>query len=158
MEMRRTYLSDSSDEESKYQPKRYHILVLGEEVGKTSFIHRVTQNYFTIYYEKTRTIEIHNPVRIGESEYCFWDLPPHVYDGIKQVDLTLLCFHSMKKETKTFAIEKWRNIQSKMKHLPPAIMVGIRIPVEKEEGVHYIDSMSREGISKLMFTIHKILP
>jgi len=154
--MRRTYLSDSSDEESKYNPQTYNILVLGDQVGKTSFIHRVTQNYFTMYYEKTQTIEIHKPLQVGESKWCFWDLPPHVYDGFKQMDLVLLCFNS--KKTKIFAVDKWRKIQGKMKYLPPALMVGIRIPVEKEEGVHYIDSMSTEGISKLMFNISKILP
>ena len=154
--MRRTYLSDSSDEETKYNPQTYNILVLGGQVGKTSFIHRVTQNYFTMYYEKTQTLEIHKPLQVGDSKWVFWDLPPHVYEGFKQMDLVLLCFNS--NETKMFAVEKWRKIQSKMKYLPPAIMVGIRIPVEKEEGVHYIDSMSRQGISKLMFNISKLLP
>tara|TARA_Y100000389_G_scaffold110532_1_gene107619 strand:+ start:9871 stop:10191 length:321 start_codon:yes stop_codon:yes gene_type:complete len=106
-----------------------------------------------MYYEKTQTIEIHKPLKVGESNWRFWDLPPHVYDGIKQMDLVLLCFDS--KKTKMFAVDKWRKIQGKMKYLPPALMVGIRV---KEKGVHCIDSMSTEGISKLMFAISNILP
>jgi GTPase SAR1 family protein len=155
--MRRTYLSDDSEEEET-KIEQMKMLVLGDKgVGKTSFIQRLTRNFFTLYYSPTKNIEIHRKVKIGNMCIECWDVPAHIKYHFKlkslHADAVVLLFDSTKPHTKDSAMKRWENIHRELPILPYVFVVGVRIPNEKETGVFYIDNMSTEGFNPLLFHI-----
>lgn len=157
--MRRTYLSDDSEDPEK-QSGILKMLVLGDKaVGKTSFIQRLTRNYFTLYYSPTKNIEIHRKVNIGNMCVECWDVPTHIKYHFKiktlQADAVMLLFDSTKPHTKDSAMKRWDNMYRELPVLPFVFVVGVRIPEEREKGIFYIDNMSTDGFNPLLFHIEK---
>lgn len=155
--MRRTYLSDDSEEEET-KAANLKMLVLGDKaVGKTAFIQRLTRNYFTIYYTPTKNIEIHRRVKIGNMSIECWDVPAHIKYHFKiqtlKADVLVLLFDSTKPHTKESAMKRWEFIHQELPSLPYVFLVGVRLPEKKEKGIFYIDNMSTEGFTKLLFHI-----
>ena len=155
--MRKTYLSDDSEEE---ETKIDHIkmLVLGDKgVGKTSFIQRLTKNYFTMYYSPTKNIEIHRRVKRGNVSIECLDVPAHIKYHFKlktlQADVLVLLFDTTKPHTKDSAMKRWEHIHRELPVLPFVFLVGVRLPEKRENGVFYIDNMSTEGFNQLLFHI-----
>lgn len=156
--MRRTYLSEDSEEENTPILSRKKILVLGDKaVGKTSFITRVTSGYFSMYYSPTKNIEIHREVAIDDMLVTFWDVPAHIKYHFKleslKADAVILLFDTQKPESKSKALKMWDIMHQQMDHLPYVFMVGVRDIKDKEMGIHYIDNMSTAGLTKLLYAI-----
>ena len=160
--MRKTYLSDDSDEEESTQSNiSTKILVLGDKcVGKTSFITRLTDNYFSIYYSPTRNIEIHREITIANMKLSLWDVPIHIKYHFKLQSLVagvvLLLYDTTRPDTKNVALGLWDKMHQQLKRLPFVFLVGVGIPKEREMGSFYIDNMSKEGYDKLLYSIHKV--
>ena len=162
--MRKTYFSDDSDEEeSKTTGKNMKILVIGDkQVGKTSFIQRLTRGYFTMFYTPTKNIEIHREVKIGDMEVVCWDIPPHIKYHFKlaslEADAVILMFDTKRPETKERVTEYWKIMYKQLRKLPYIFVVGVRNPPgTKGNGIHYIDNMSTDGYNELLYHIQKTL-
>ena len=160
--MRKSYLSDDSDEdESPHRNISTKILVLGDKgVGKTSFITRLTDNYFSIYYKPTKSIEIHREITIANMKLSLWDVPIHIKYHFKLQSLVagvvLLFYDTTRPDTKNVALDLWDKMHQQLKRLPFVFLVGVGIPKEPELGCFYIDNMSKEGYDKLLYSIHKV--
>ena len=162
--MRKTYLSDDSDEEeSKTTRSNIKILVIGDkQVGKTSFITRLTRGYFTMFYQPTKNIEIHREVKIGDMLVTCWDIPSHIKYHFKlkslEADVVILMFDTKRPETKQRVAECWKIMYKQLSKLPYIFVVGVRNPAgTKGNGIHYIDNMSTDGYNELLYNIQKTL-
>ena len=162
--MRKTYLSDDSDEEeSKTTRSNIKILVIGDKkVGKTSFITRLTRGYFTMFYQPTKNIEIHREVKIGDMLVTCWDIPPHIKYHFKlkslEADAVILMFDTKRPETKQRVTECWKIMYKQLSKLPYIFVVGVRNPPGKRgNGIHYIDNMSTDGYNELLYHIQTTL-
>ncbi len=159
--MRRTYLSDEEDVELR-APTEVKMLILGApRVGKTSFITRLTQGYFTMFYNPTKLIEIHREVKVGDLNFTCWDIPATIRYHFKltclTADVVLLMFDSTRPNTKEMVITYWKKLYSQLKNIPYIFVVGVRMPKQREEGVFYIDNMSTVGYNDLLFNIQKTI-
>lgn len=162
--MRKTYLSDDSDEEeSKLMQTNIKILIIGDtKVGKTSFIQRLTRGYFTLFYTPTKSIEIHRQVKIGNMLVSCWDIPSHIKYHFKlqslEADVVVLMFDTTRPETKQRVTESWKVMHKQLKKLPYIFVVGVRNPPgPKGNGIYYIDNMSTDGYNELLYNIHKLV-
>lgn len=161
--MRTTYFSDDSEDEKCLTPAEMNIKVLllgAKKVGKTSFIERLTRKYFTLYYKGTKNIEIHREIQIGRMKLTFWDVPAHIKYHFKleslKAEVVLLMFDTMRPETKDYVIKRWELIHRNMEKLPYVFLVGIRTPRKPDMGTYYVDNMTGEGVTKLLFQIQKV--
>lgn len=162
--MRKTYLSDDSDEEeSKLMQTNIKILIIGDtKVGKTSFIQRLTRGYFTLFYTPTKSIEIHRQVKIGNMLVSCWDIPSHIKYHFKlqslEADVVVLMFDTTRPETKQRVTESWKVMHKQLKKLPYIFVVGVRNPPgPRGNGIYYIDNMSTDGYNELLYNIHKLV-
>ena len=96
--MRKSFLEmdSSSDEECC---KSLNIFVIGDaKVGKTSLIHRIATNEFTLLYTKTEALTIYHDIILGSTNATFFDIPSCVssrYDYIHiKPDVVLATFCS----------------------------------------------------------------
>jgi len=160
--MRKTYLSDDSDDEErkKVDKSDVKIIILGDKkVGKSSFIQRLTRGYFTMFYSPTKNIEIHRKVKIGDMEVTCWDIPAHIKYHFKlqslEADVVLLMFDTTRPETKQFVLDKWKVMYKQLKKLPYVFTVGVRSPPSNDVCTYYIDNMSTDGYNKLLYDIQK---
>lgn len=159
---RKTYLSDSDTEIECRDGVQAKMLILGApRVGKTSFITRLTQGYFTMYYEPTKLIEIYREVQIGDIGFTLWDIPPTIRYHFKltclTADVVLLMFDSTRPKTKEMVMTYWKKLYTQLKNIPYIFVVGVRIPKQREEGVFYIDNMSTVGYNDLLFNIQNTI-
>ena len=120
--MRRTYLSDEEDVELR-APTEVKMLILGApRVGKTSFITRLTQGYFTMFYNPTKLIEIHREVKVGDLNFTCWDIPATIRYHFKltclTADVVLLMFDSTRPNTKEMVITYWKKLYTQLKNIP----------------------------------------
>jgi GTPase SAR1 family protein len=166
--MRKSFLSDSDDSDesdNEYDIKsKYKIIILGDsKCGKTSFITRLTKDYFTLFYTPTKAIEIYRDCQIGRLRCELWDIPPRVNYHFKLKSLgadgVILMFKANNMNSKDNVMKIWQKMYKQMPSLPYVFLVAVtharckdRIP-----GVHYIDNMSTIGYNELLFHIQKTL-
>lgn len=164
--MRKTYLSDDSDDSDDPTPtkKKCKILLLGAaKCGKTSFITRLTKGYFTLWYSPTKLIEIHREVKIGDMTVELWDIPPRIKYHFKlsslHADGVILMFDSSNLNSKDTVMKMWQKMHKQLPKLPYVFLVGVnhRPNSSKTPGVKYIDNMSTDGYNELLFHIQKTL-
>ena len=175
--MRKTYLSDDSDEEEcKDTHQKVKILILGDKkVGKSSFIQRITKGYFTLFYTPTKNIEIHRQVKIGNMLVSCWEVPSHIKYHFKlqtlEADVVLLMFDTTRPYTKQHVTDSWKTMYKQLKTLPYIFVVGVRNPEAPEpeapepeapealgaNGIYYIDNMSTDGYNHLLYNIYQLV-
>lgn len=159
--MQHTYDSSSEDDEEKdvYDIK---IFVVGESnVGKTTLIKRILFNSFTLCYTPTKTVEIYKKVMIGRCIFTFIDIPymidiynlnagPHdavamvVSDSSNVASITKMWefyFHDI--ACNFLVVYNKKTVNSG------------RRPFQVEPYFE-VNTMSNEGINKLIYGIHKI--
>lgn len=163
--MRKTFLDSDSDYDSDDDkvPIKYKIIVIGDnKVGKTSLINRLQSNSFTIQYTKTKTIEIHDRILLGDILVDIWDVPPNIckYYNVSTLesDVILLMFDSNKTLlTGVKLLTGLHNALYKDK-LPELWFVNRGSEKIETEHCHpdrifNVDSMSRDGILDLIYDI-----
>lgn len=165
--MRKTYISDSSDDEEhkldNTSDRKYKILVLGDKsVGKTSFITRLTRGYFSILYTATKTIEIHREVKIGDMLVTLWDIPPGIKYHMKLESLgahaVILMFNTEEPLSYKNVINTWEHMVKDVKRIPYVFIVGVRKSKNTQYvGSYFIDNMSTDGYHELLYAIQTIL-
>lgn len=150
-----SYLDVSSDEEEI--PRSMRIFVIGEScTGKTSFIKRIVNNEFSLYYTQTKSVEIYDYIKIGDKYIQFVDIniniikhAPTIMTPTKNDAIILMItsrenLHKWWKEIFVlFACNVW--IAS-----TKPISCPDYIPVER---FFIIDNMSKNNIYELLYDI-----
>lgn len=165
---RKTFL-DSSDSDSESDEetinRKYRIVAIGSrKSGKTSLIQRIQSNYFSIQYNPTNFIEIHNNVKFGDIVVDIWDVPPNIckyynVDTLKS-DAILVMFDSDVDGSLNEAVGLWNILCEKLYKTETPEMWFVHRgekPVRTEychpDRVFQIDNLSKDGILDLIYDI-----
>jgi GTPase SAR1 family protein len=167
---RRTYLSCSSDDDSSDEEdtiKSIKIVVIGDnKVGKTNLISRIVRNQFSIVYQQTKSIEVHNQIHLGDVSASIWDVPYKIvrYYNISCLnsDAIILMYDVDKPETLDRGIMIWKRMFDVLyKNSIPNLWFVVRgkrpedysIPCCPNERLFFVDNMCNTGIKELMYDI-----
>lgn len=164
--MRKSYLdTDTESEEEEESGRHFKIIVIGPRgVGKSSLIHRLRTNEFSIQYTPTRLIEIYTDVKLGDISADIWDVPPNVCKFYNlttlKSDVVLVMFDSDKKESLEKAVSLYHRVRDKLYHkeAPDLWFVyrGEQRPTTMDchpDRLFHIDNMSRDGLLDLIYDI-----
>ena len=151
------FIDDESDEEC--QKKVAHVFVIGsKKVGKSTFIHRVTRNEFSLSYVPTKNLEVYEPVKIGLRYLKMYDIPEDLIEStVAQPDAVILMCNDAESLSKLKRLyeklnklsETWVVIQNMGTALPEISSINICHP----ERVFTVNNCSTDGIGDLVYDI-----
>ena len=166
--MRKTYLDDSSDDDSEDDPKpsKYKIIVIGDyKVGKSSLISRIARNEFSLLYASTKCMEIFTDVKMGDIVVDIWDVPPHTckfYNVISlRSDAVIIMFDSDAQSTLQEGLEIFKLLHKKLYNdKTPELWIVYRgtkkvkhIDECHPDRVFHVNSLTNDGFLDLIYDI-----
>lgn len=154
-------IDDDSDEEC--QKKVAHVFVIGsKKVGKSTFIHRVTRNEFSLYYVPTKNVEVYEPVKIGLRFFKMYDIPENLIEStVEQPDAVLLMCNDIESLSKLKTLyqklnklsEIWVVIQNMGTALPDISSIRICPQVR----IFTVNNCSTDGIGDLLYDLFQTI-
>ena len=172
--MRRSFIDDSSDDETDDMP--YHpndvftIVVLGDKMcGKTSFINRLRTNTFSLTYQPTRCIQAHHNVSLGDVRADLWEIPSEVcarYNTLLslRVDAVVVLFNSDDKNSFDNSVALWKSVRDAIyaKSSPEMWIVdrgitGCEVELCHPDRYFRVDSMTSDGFLDLTYDMRTTL-
>ena len=151
------FIDDESDEEC--QKKVAHVFVIGsKKVGKSTFIHRVTRNEFSLSYVPTKNLEVYEPVKIGLRYLKMYDIPENIVETIvAQPDAVILMCKDAESLSKLKPLyEKLNNLSEiwvVMQNMGTALPDIPNINICPRERVFTVNNCSTDGIGDLVYDI-----
>ena len=146
--MRKTFIDLDSDSEDEYKEVFLRIYVVGSpKSGKTSFIHRLLYNRFSISYVPTRAVEIYNKktfVRYGlKMTLEMIDVPDGFLIKPKPNDIMVVVYNKIECNIPNVPIRTWLLYRNKRLDI---------CPTHKQL---YIDNMENSGVDTFINSVNE---